>query len=226
MTDGAMTNHPTPPPYRDRIVSTLSPVRPLLPPMRRVWLLMPLGILLAASGPLISGGRGDLSNYAPLLTYGALVLQSMLGLWLLALGFREAVPGRSVSTPVLAVAAMLTGVMVASITLLTNAASPTVTPAGREWRDWIECVMWPATLGAPFMIAATLMAIRAFPTRPAIAGGLCGLSAGVLSEAGWRLSCWISDPLHIVESHGLAMIALTAGGALLAVVSDMRRWRD
>jgi hypothetical protein len=80
-------------------------------------------------------------------------------------------------------------------------------------------------LGAPFMILTTLMAARAFPTRPAIAGGLCGLSAGILSDAGWRLSCWISEPAHIVGSHGLAILALTAAGALLAVCADRSRWR-
>ena len=56
--------------------------------------------------------------------------------------------------------------------------------AGREWQYWVECVVWPMALGAPFMVLATLMAVRAFPTRPAIAGALCGLSAGVLSDAG------------------------------------------
>jgi hypothetical protein len=69
-----------------------------------------------------------------------------------------------------------------------------------------------------------MMVVRAFPTRPAIAGGLCGLSAGVLSDAGWRLSCWISNPSHILESHGLALLALTAAGSLLAVAADGARW--
>lgn len=80
-------------------------------------------------------------------------------------------------------------------------------------------------LGAPFMVLSTLMIGRAFPTRPAIAGGLCGLSAGVLSDAGWRLSCWISDPAHIIESHGLALLSLAAAGSLLAVICDLPRWR-
>ena len=220
-----MSNKAMPSTYRDQIVATLAPVRPLLPPAKRVWVLMPLGILLATSAPLMSGGRGDLQDYAPLLTWAAAILQSMLGLWLLALGFREAVPGQNVSTAALATVALLTTMLVVSVTLLTNAASATVTPVGREWRDWIECVVWPATLGAPFMIAATLMASRAFPTRPAIAGGLCGLSAGVLSDAGWRMSCWISDPLHVMESHGVAMIGLTAAGSVLAVLVDSGRWR-
>jgi hypothetical protein len=145
-------------------------------------------------------------------------------LWLLALGFREAVPGRNVSRRALTLASVLTILLVVVITLLTNSASATTVPAGREWQYWAECVVWPAVLGSPFMVVTTLMAVRAFPTRPAIAGGLCGLSAGVLSDAGWRLSCWISDPAHVIESHGLAMMTLAVAGSILAVVADAPRW--
>jgi hypothetical protein len=80
-------------------------------------------------------------------------------------------------------------------------------------------------IGAPFMILATLMAVRAFPTRPAIAGALCGMSAGILSDAGWRLSCWISEPAHVIGSHGLAVLGLAVAGSLLALVADLPRWR-
>jgi hypothetical protein len=211
--------------YREQIVSTLAPVRPLPKPSHRVWTLVPLGLLLAAAGPLLLGSRGDLEGYSPLLKWGATGVQSLLGLWLLALGFREAVPGRNVSRRALVLAGTLTALLVITITVLTNIVSPSVVPAGREWKDWTECVIWPTALGAPFMIVATLMAVRAFPTRPAIAGGLCGLSAGVLSDAGWRLACWFSDPVHIFDAHGLAMLSLAIAGALLAVAADAPRWR-
>ena len=211
--------------YRDQIVGSVAPVRPLPRPSRRLWTLVPPGLLLAVTAPFLNGSRGDLDAYSPLLTWVVTGLQSLLGLWLLGLGFREAVPGRNVSARALAFAGVATTLMVASTTVLTNAASPTFVPAGREWRDWAECVVWPATLGAPLMVVATLMAVRAFPTRPAIAGGLCGLAAGVLSDAGWRLSCWISSPAHVIESHTLAMLGLAAAGSILAVVADWPRWR-
>src|SRR5688500_59170 len=143
--------------HRDAIINDLAPVRPLPKPSRRVWLLVPIGLLLAATAPFVNGIRGDLLPYAPLLTWGATGLQAVLGLWLLALGFREAVPGRNVSALSLASAAVLTVMLVSTITVLTNAASATVVPAGREWRDWMECVVWPAAIGSPFMVIATLM---------------------------------------------------------------------
>jgi hypothetical protein len=212
--------------YREQIAGTLTPVRPLATPSRRVWMLVPLGLLLAATAPGLNGQRGDLGAYTPLLTWGITGLQSLLGLWLLALGFREAVPGRNVSRRALTLASVLTALLVIGVTILTNAASATVVPAGREWQYWSECVIWPMAIGAPFMILTTLMAARAFPTRPAIAGALCGLSAGILSDAGWRLSCWISEPAHIIGAHGLAIVGLALAGSLLAVAADFPRWRN
>lgn len=224
-----MIDHPgTPSPnaYREQIVGSLTPVRPLPASSRRARTLVPFGLLLAVAAPVLAGQRGDLGGYTPLLTWGITAPQSALGLWLLALGLREAVPGRNVSRRALVLASVLTALLVVAATVLTNAASPTVVPAARAWEYWAECVIWPMAIGAPFMVIATLMAVRAFPTRPAIAGALCGMSAGILSDAGWRLSCWFSDPAHIVSAHGLAILGLAAAGSLLAVVADAPRWRN
>lgn len=67
--------------YRDQIVGSLTPVRPLPAPSRRVWMLVPLGLLLAATAPLLNGQRGDLGAVTPVLTWGVTGLQSLLGLW-------------------------------------------------------------------------------------------------------------------------------------------------
>lgn len=210
--------------YRDQIVGSLTPVRALPPPSRRAWMLVPVGLLIAITGPVLNGERGDLGAYAPLVTWGLTGAQSMLGLWLLALGFREAVPGRNVSGRSLALASAVTAMLLFGVTTVTNAASPTVVAPGRAWEYWVECVIWPMAIGAPFMVVATLMAARAFPTRPTIAGALCGMSAGILADAGWRLSCWISEPSHIIGSHGLAVIGLAVAGAVVAVAADTPRW--
>src|SRR5688572_27530465 len=142
--------------YREQIAATLTPVRPLAPSSRRAWMLVPLGVLLAVSATLVNGQRGDLDLYTPLVTWGITALQSLLGLWLLALGFREAVPGRNVSWPALMLAVALTALLTLGVTFITNAASPTLVAAGREWRYWGECVVAPMILGAPFMVLATL----------------------------------------------------------------------
>ena len=65
--------------YRDEIVGSLTPVRPLPPPLHRVWMLLPAALLLAAAAPLLKGERADLERYVPLLTWGVTGLQSVLG---------------------------------------------------------------------------------------------------------------------------------------------------
>lgn len=211
--------------YRDQIVASLTPVRPLAAPSRRVCVLVPLGLAVTAATPFFGGPRGDLGDHTMLVTWGLTGLQSLVGLWLLALGFREAVPGRNVSSRALAFAGVLTAALILAVTFATNAASPTIVAAGREWQYWRECVIGPTIAGAPLMLLATLMTARAFPTRPSIAGALCGLSAGVLADAGWRMGCWISSPAHVIGSHGLAVLGLTVAGSMLAVVVDSARWR-
>src|SRR5262245_10395544 len=118
MTDRASRS---PSAYRDRIAGDLTPVRPLPAPWRRVGMVLPLGVLLATIAPIVLGGRRDLDAHFPLLTWGATGVQTMLGLWLLALGFREAVPGQNASRRALAVASILTVLLIVVIALLTDA---------------------------------------------------------------------------------------------------------
>ena len=61
--------------------------------------------------------------------------------------------------------------------------------------------------------------------RPALAGGLYGLGAGLLADAGARLFCWVSDPAHVLLSHGGAILGLVIAGALSAVIVDRARVR-
>jgi hypothetical protein len=210
---------------RAEIVASLTPVTPLARPSRRVWILIPLGVVAAATTPLVSGIRQDLLGSSMMVTWGLTGLQALLGIWILSLAFREAVPGENLSRRALLAASVLSLAVLAGVTAATNALSPTVIPHGSEFRYWIECVAGPLVVGVPFMLAATLLAVRAFPTRPALTGALCGLSAGILSDAGWRLGCFVSSPGHVVNSHDLAIVMLAAFGSLLAVVADSRRWR-
>ncbi len=161
---------------------------------------------------------------SPLVTWGLTGLQALLGMWILALGFRESVPGENLSRGSIGIAVALTVLLLVGVTVTTNRSSPTVIPAGLEFQFWIECVYGPMVLGVPFMLVATLLAARAFPTRPAVTGALCGLSAGIVSDAGWRLGCFVSSPGHVLTSHDVAIVLLAASGSLLAVVLDSGRW--
>jgi hypothetical protein len=79
--------------------------------------------------------------------------------------------------------------------------------------------------GIPLLVVSSVLAARAFPTRPAVVGALCGLAAGVMADSGWRLSCLITAPAHVLGAHGLAILVLAFGGALVAVLIDRVRFR-
>lgn len=46
-----------------------------------------------------------------------------------------------------------------------------------------------------------VLAARAYPTRPVVAGALLGLGAGLMANAGWRLFCHFSEPAHVLSAH-------------------------
>ena len=80
-------------------------------------------------------------------------------------------------------------------------------------------------LGLAAALLATMTAFGAQGDTFTILGALSGMSAGILSDAGWRLSCWFCEPAHIIGSHGLAILGLTIAGSLVTVVADAPRWR-
>ena len=82
------------------------------------------------------------------------------------------------------------------VTILTYAIEPTPMPPGMALQYWVERVKWPMTIAAPMLLVASVLAMRAFPTRPGLVGALCGLSAGVLADSGWRLACEGADTSH------------------------------
>ena len=208
---------------RQDIVGSLTPVRPLPTPARRVWMLVPLGLLAFYHRAPASGTTRRSWRLRPARHLGT--HRSPVAAWLVAAGAWSSRSGpwseRVVASPCVRGrpdgGARWRGDGDDKLGQR-NHRAPRTRVAGPA-----ECVAWPLAIGAPFTPIATPMAVRAFPTRPAIAGALCGMSAGVLSDAGWRLSCWISEPTHIVGSHGLAMLGLAATGSILAVFTYI--WR-
>ena len=70
--------------------------------------------------------------------------------------------------------------------------------------------------------ASAVLSTRAFPLRPAVAGALYGLGAGLIADAGLRLWCEFSAPAHVLAAHLGAVILSMALGAAAALVSRQR----
>jgi hypothetical protein len=201
------------------------PVRPLPPPWRRALALLPLGGLAVMTAPLYWGWRSNLLELGPGLAWGLSAVQVLLGMIVIGAALREAVPGRCLSRAALGLTAAAAVAMEVGVTLATARGAPMRVPPGVWVRFAYECFGMAAVAGIPLVAVVGWLAARALPTRPAVAGALYGLGAGLVTDAGMRLFCWVSEPAHVLVSHGGAILALSAAGALATALVDRAKAR-
>ena len=210
---------------RAHVLADWAPVVPLRTPWRRALWIAPVAALMAGVAAIYWGPQRDWAAPGFAITMALSALQWITGLGVLALALREAVPGRS-RGPRAALLALGGVLAVLAINLVAkDAVAPAIVPSGREWRFWVICLRGPMTLAVPVLALGTLFAARAFPTRPAWAGALTGLAAGVLTDAGWRLGCFVTETSHVAGAHWLAIGVSSAIGAAAVWLVDVLRWR-
>ncbi|TNY26262.1 NrsF family protein [Fulvimonas soli] len=73
---------------------------------------------------------------------------------------------------------------------------------------------------APSLAVSAWLVARALPTYPSLTGATYGLAAGLMTDAGMRLYCWIDQPLHVFSSHGGTVSLGTIGGAAMAALIE------
>ena len=200
----------------------LRPVTPLPSPERRALRLAPLAALTLVAASAVFALRGDAPELGWILTWGVSIVQVLFALSLIALALRDAVPGRTLSrAAVLASACSVLGFSVA-VTLRTWDLSPTMIVP--EMVAWVSSVCFTGTIvtAFPLLAVSAALAARAFVVRPWSSGALYGLGAGLGADAGWRLFCHFSDPLHVLSTHTGGVLATMAMGVLAAVIVEKR----
>ena len=200
------------PALREAIARDLAPVPPLAPPWRRLLPIVPLALLLLVASVAAFGLRRDAPRLGIALTWIASTLQALLGLGLIGAALRDAVPGTTLPRRA---AGAITGValaVVVAITALTWMTSPIRIAPGFAAHVWGICVAGTTLSALPIIAVAGWLVSRAFALRPALAGALYGLGAGLIADAGWRLFCHFSDPIHVFSAHmlGVAVASLIA----------------
>lgn len=221
-----MTSEPVPAALRDRIAYDLRPVRPLRSPARRALALLPLGLALIICIPALWGLRSNLALLGSGAAWGLSAVQSFAGLLLVGVALREAVPGRELSPLAIAAAVAAAVAVFVGLTFVTRAIVPSVEAPGVVWRYIWECFWMSALTSVAPLAAAGWLAARALPTRPAVAGALYGLGAGLMNDAGVRIFCWVDSPRHVLIAHGGAILLLAITGALAATLIDIIRARN
>lgn len=207
------------PPALERAIAQDPPrARRLASPWQRLLWLGPLALFLVWWVPAHFGLRHDAVRLGPWLARGGSSLQLLGGLALLAAALVEAIPGRQLPRRRLLALTLGALALFVGLTLATDLATGTAVPAGREARYVEVCLGRPPLFAAPLVALALLLAFRAFPVRPALAGALAGFGSGLVVDAGWRLFCEVSDPRHVLLVHGGAILITGLVGAILATL--------
>jgi hypothetical protein len=206
---------------RAAIAADLSPVRPLHTPLVRALWVTPLALTLLVAAPL-AFERRDFEPLGWVWSWGASSLQLVAGIALAAAALREAVPGRAWS------ARMLLGLFAAPLAIVTIVtigswhASPVVLRSSLL-QIGLVCLVSSSITALSVTALISVLALRAFPTRPGVTGYLAGLAAGLMADAGWRLFCAFSEPVHVLGAHlGGVLFAGAMGAALTGWLSRQR----
>ena len=201
---------------RERLAADYRPVRVLPSPWARTLWVLPLAIVVLFAASTWFNVRVDAPRLGWLGVWGLSILQLAIGLSVVAAALRESIPGRGWSKPAIALWLVLPIVVMIGVTIFSWEASPVA--LGREWWTvWGVCFSGSASTALPVVALASILAARAFPTRPALAGALLGLGAGLMADAGWRIFCHFTEPSHVLGAHLAAIVMSTAIGSLAAV---------
>jgi hypothetical protein len=212
---------------RARLARTYAPVRPLPSPALRVLWVVPFAVLSLVAAQAFFELRVDAPRLGWSGTWGISLAQVVVGLGLVVAALREAVPGRGWSLTAAAIWLVLPLILMVGVTYASWDLSPV-----RIRGQWLlvsgMCLAGSAVSAFPSVALAGILAARAYPTRPLLAGALLGLGAGVMADAGWRLFCHFSEPTHVLAAHlGGVIVAAAAGCALSASLARSdRRYRS
>ena len=201
---------------RARIAADYQPVRPLRSPWARTVSILPLAAVALFAASIAFNVRQDAPNLGWLGVWGLSIAQSLIGLMVVGAALRESIPGRDWSRGATALWLALPIVTVVAVTFTSWEASPVFLRAG-WWLVGGICFAGSAATALPVVALASILAARAYPTRPAVAGALLGLGAGLMADAGWRVFCHFSEPAHVLSAHLAAVVMSTMIGALVAV---------
>jgi hypothetical protein len=92
------------------------------------------------------------------------------------------------------------------------------------WRIGAMCLAGSLASSLPLVALGSVLAARAFPTRPAVTGALLGLGAGLIADAGWRLFCHFSEPAHVLSAHmGAVLMSMLIGSWLAGAICRVQR---
>lgn len=226
MSDPKMTNEndaALPEALRRAIYADLKPVKPLAPPFQRSILLVPWTLLALATFWSKYGFRPDLPQLGAVLAWGLSFAQLSLALMVAVSALRESTPGSSLPrTTLWACALGAFGFHLAGLALAFR-QSPFPAPPGLAPVELNACLYYEFLIASPLLLIGLWLLSRGLSFRPATAGALAGLAAGLLADSSWRLICPFTFPSHVLPSHTGPIVAMVVIGAALGALIERLR---
>jgi hypothetical protein len=204
---------------RQTISNDLAPVRPLPP----AWMRTLYAVAVAAVGLAIIVAafklslRPDIEQIPMWLSWGCTALQLVVGVVLVGMALREAVPGSGVPTGAVTLAVSTGIVMQVLVGIVTWMHSPGMPlEKGHGFKAGMTCSSHDLALALPALTITLWLVFRALPLRPSIAGLLGGTGAAVTADAVNHILCPRSDLRHVLVWHtgmlfGLMIVGWVAG---------------
>jgi hypothetical protein len=201
---------------RARLAAEYAPVAALRSPLVRTMAIVPLAMLALFAASSWFEVRPDAHRLGWVGVWGLSIVQCAIGLAVVSAALRESIPGRGWSAVAIALWLAIPVCAVVAVTFVSWETSPVF--LRREW--WLVgglCFAGSAATALPVVALASVLAARAYPTRPALSGLLLGLGGGLIADAGWRIFCHFSEPAHVLSAHLAAVVMSAAIGSLVSV---------
>lgn len=222
-----MSTGSVPESLRRTVEDDLSPVRPLSP----VWMRTLMAVAVAAAGLAVViaifrlSTRPDIDQLPMWLGWGCFSFQAAIGVVLISMALREAIPGFGVPTGgvFLAVGTGILIQIVVGIATWMHSPGALLVP-GRGLATGIGCMTHDLALGLPALIVTLWLVFRALPVRPSIAGLLGGTGAAVAADAVNHIICPMSDLRHVLVWHTGVLLGLMAVGWAIGTLWERRRY--
>ncbi len=200
---------------RARLAADYAPVRPLAAPWVRALWCAPFALLALVAAPAYFNVRSDAAQLG-WLAWGASLTQLLVGFLVITAALRDSVPGRSWGRAAAASWLAMPIALAIGLTFVSWLISP-VGLRGAHLKVWLLCLAGSASTALPLVVLATILVVRAYPTRPLLAGALVGLGAGLMADAGWRMFCHFSEPAHVLPAHLGGVVVSMLAGMLLSI---------
>jgi hypothetical protein len=169
--------------------------------------------------------RPDMDQLPMWLSWGCTILQLIVGVILVGMALREAVPGSGVPAGAVSLAVGTGVAMQILVGIATWMHAPGIPyPVGQGFAIGIGCARHDLALGLPALAATLWLVFRALPLRPSVSGLLGGTGAAVTADAINHIICPMSDLRHVLVWHTGVIFGLMLVGWAVGKLWERKRF--